>query len=193
MLNYDRTLPTTFHAYIDEYEKRFPNQPSNPFLFIIASEQRLYLVNHKKIEASYTISTAKAGLGNQKDSFKTPLGFHSIAEKIGKNAKLGSIFKARRNTFTRANLLTQPDESSPVDIITSRILWLKGMEETVNKGGDVDTFERYIYIHGTDEEGRLGQPVSHGCIRMKNTDIIELFNTVIEKTPVMIIDNIPTN
>ncbi|KAG1663415.1 Amidophosphoribosyltransferase [Nymphon striatum] len=129
----------------------------------------------------------KAGLGNLSGSFKTPLGVHKIEEKIGKGAKPGTIFKARLNTHAIAPILFNPDETSNADNITSRILWLKGLEHGVNLGNDVDTYKRYIYIHGTDEEGRLGTPVSHGCIRMANSEVIELFDEVEVGTIVCII------
>jgi len=99
---------------------------------------------------------------------------------------LGAIFKARQNTGRIAQILTGADERSTADNVTTRILWLDGLEPGVNKGGNVDSYERYIYIHGTDEEGRLGNPASHGCIRMRNADVIDLFNRVDEDTLVVI-------
>ncbi|MEE9309566.1 MAG: L,D-transpeptidase [Cocleimonas sp.] len=164
---------------LDDLRERYPNhcpQLQKNIIIINIREQMLYLINNRKIIASYIISTAEKGTDNKVGSFKTPLGVHCITEKIGENATLGSIFKARQNTHERATILNGKHETSNADNITSRILWLSGLEDGVNKGGDVDSHDRYIYIHGTDEEGRLGQPVSHGCIRMKNSDVIELFD-----------------
>ena len=111
-------------------------------------------------------------------SNKTPLGVHRISEKIGDNAPTGTIFRARKNTKRIAKILTKRDEKSKYDNITTRIMWLSGMEKGINQGGKVDSHSRYIYIHGTDEEGRLGKPASHGCIRMSNKSVIDLFDQV---------------
>jgi hypothetical protein len=156
-------------------------------IYISISSQALYLIENNSISKTYTISSAKAGTGNLSGSYKTPLGKHCISEKIGDNAPLATIFKARKNTHTLAKILTKPDERSDTDNITTRILWLRGMEDGINKGGNVDSHNRYIYIHGTDEEGRLGQAVSRGCIRMANQDIVDLYERVTVGTPVEII------
>lgn len=113
---------------------------------------------------------------------------HCISEKIGDDAPLATIFKARKSIHKCANILTNPYEKSNTDNITTRILWLSGMEEGINKGGNVDSHDRYIYIHGTDEEGWLGQAVSHGCIRMANQDVINLYDRIKIGTLVNIID-----
>jgi hypothetical protein len=123
---------------------------------------------------SYPISTAALGLGNQADSFKTPPGIHRIRQKIGGGQPRGMIFEAREPTGKIARDLDIRER----DEITSRILWLDGLEEGFNNGGACDTYSRYIYIHGTSDEKRIGQSVSAGCIRMKNDDVIELFDEV---------------
>lgn len=177
-----------FHPIIEDIQQRFPKSLQNPLIVISASEQRLYLLKDNKVVASHLISTAEAGLGSRSGSNKTPLGVHRVSQKYGKGAKAGTIFKARQNTKKVAKILTKPGARSNADNVTSRILWLSGMESGINKGGKVDSHARYIYIHGTDEEGRLGQPASHGCIRMKNQAVIDLFKKVPVGTLVDIIE-----
>ena len=150
----------------------------------------MYLVEQGQPVGGWVISTAANGTGSEKGSDKTPLGLHKISEKIGDGAPLGAIFKARQNTGKQVEILTAPGADSKDDYVTSRIMWLEGLEPGVNKGGDVDSKERYIYIHGTGEEGKLGTPASHGCIRMKNADVINLFNRVDENTLVYITQNL---
>ena len=167
-----------FQAMLDDLHQRFPESPNGNLIVVSATDQQLFLIKNNKIVSNYSISTAEAGLGNLSGSYKTPVGFHKIAKKIGENAKFGTIFKARQNTQSIGKILKKPEEKSDSDNITTRILWLTGMEQGFNLGGDVDTHNRYIYIHGTDEEGRLGTPASHGCIRMGNHEIIEMFDQV---------------
>ncbi|WP_234015889.1 L,D-transpeptidase [Achromobacter spanius] len=126
---------------------------------------------------SYRISTATRGIGNVRDSLQTPGGELRVKLKIGSGLPQRSIFVGRRAT---GNVLTaEMQEKSPhADWILTRILWLEGSEKGVNRGGDVDTLRRYIYIHGTAEEECLGMPASHGCIRMANGDIEELFELI---------------
>ncbi len=173
---------------IDELKQRFQQKLNKPFIIILTCKQLLLLIDKNKIIQSFVISTAKAGLGNNKNSYQTPLGVHEISDLIGEDAELGTLFKARINTHKCTNILTLPNQHSNKDNITTRILWLSGLEAGVNLGGEVDTHERYIYIHGTDEEGQLGKPVSHGCIRMGNLDIIELFSKVKVGTLVNIVE-----
>ncbi len=177
-----------FQPLLDDLQQRFPKSPKNPLIIISASEQTLFLIEDNKVVESHTISTAEAGLGSQSGSNKTPLGVHRVTEKFGKGAKAGTIFKARMNTGRVAKILTKAGQKSNADNVTSRILWLSGMEKGINKGGKVDSHARYIYIHGTDEEGRLGKPASHGCIRMTNTAVIDLFNRVPIGTIVNIVE-----
>lgn len=143
--------------------------------------QRLYLwepySEGDMLIREYPISTAKNGLGELSGSYCTPRGRHRIAEKIGDGQPLYAVFKARVPTgevWSRELASSKPD----CDWILTRILWLDGIEEGKNRGGTRDTHSRYIYIHGTDEEHLIGTPVSHGCIRMKNADVVDLFNLV---------------
>ena len=149
------------------------------------SEQRLYLVKNKKILKSYPISSSKYGEGSIQNSFKTPLGMHEIRTKIGHNAIENTIFVARADTNKSAKIIKDVIDTED-DHVTSRILWLDGLELGRNKGEGIDSYNRYIYIHGTHEEGLIGQKASHGCIRMFNNDVIDLFDRVQEGTYVLI-------
>ena len=157
----------------------------NTHIEVDISEQRLYLIENSLIKASYPISTSKYGEGSIENSFKTPLGEHSIKEMIGEEAELNTIFTSRINTMRSATIIDQFEDTDN-DYVTSRIMWLDGEEDGFNKGGNVDSFRRYIYIHGTHEEGLIGTKASHGCIRMFNYDVIELFNLVNIGTKVLI-------
>ena len=155
------------------------------YIEVDISEQRLYLIENSLIKASYPISTSKYGEGSIENSFKTPLGKHSIKEMIGEEAEINTIFTSRINTKRSATIIDQFEDTDN-DYVTSRIIWLDGEEDGLNKGGIVDSFRRYIYIHGTHEEGLIGTKASHGCIRMFNYDVIELFNLVNIGTKVLI-------
>jgi lipoprotein-anchoring transpeptidase ErfK/SrfK len=157
----------------------------NAYIEVDISEQRLYLIENSLIKASYPISTSKYGEGSIENSFKTPLGEHSIKEMIGEEAEINTIFTSRINTKRSATIIDQFEDTDN-DYVTSRIMWLDGEEDGFNKGGNVDSFRRYIYIHGTHEEGLIGTKASHGCIRMFNYDVIELFNLVNIGTKVLI-------
>lgn len=149
------------------------------------SEQKLYLyAGDDELVKSYPISTSKYGIGSEANSGKTPLGLHSIEDKIGANAPEGTIFKGRKNIGRIANINAEAG-----DLVTSRIMWLKGLDIGKNSGPKIDSYKRYIYIHGTAEENKIGQPASHGCIRMLNRDVIELFDMVKKDTQVEIITN----
>ncbi len=129
------------------------------------------------IKAKYSISTAANGAGCEKNSGCTPLGHHIVRAKIGANIPFNTVFVGRRPTgeVCTPELMAQfPGR----DWILTRILWLSGSEPGVNRLGNVDTMQRYIYIHGTPENEAMGVPNSHGCVRMRNADIIELFGLV---------------
>ncbi len=177
---------TELASIVQDLAQRFPGHDTKQVLLVDATAQKMLLLAEGQVAGEWVISTASNGLGSQKGSDQTPLGVHRIAQKIGDGAALGSIFKARQNTGRIADILTAPGAESSEDNVTTRILWLDGMEPGVNKGGDVDSYTRYIYIHGTDEEGKLGAPASHGCIRMRNRDVIDLFDRVQENTLVLI-------
>ncbi|WP_288688023.1 cell wall-recycling L,D-carboxypeptidase ElsL [uncultured Acinetobacter sp.] len=130
-----------------------------------------------KLNKFYVISTGKNGIGEQENSGKTPRGWHRIAEKFGANEPKNAVFKARQWTgeVYDAELAAEYPER---DWILSRILWLSGLEAGFNQGEGCDTYQRYIYIHGTPDTEPMGIPMSHGCIRMRNDDVVELFNLV---------------
>ncbi len=144
-------------------------------IHISVSDQRLDLRRDGEVIRSFPVSTSRFGLGTEEGSLKTPLGHFRIAQKIGHDQPSGTVFRAR--------VPLRPGDPLPEteDWITSRILWLDGTElENAN------TRNRYIYIHGTRHEDKIGTPDSHGCIRMRNADVIELFGLVEEGTPVII-------
>jgi hypothetical protein len=125
-------------------------------------------------EATFPCSTSRFGSGQIEGSNCTPLGLHRIAEKIGDECAVGTVFKSRKV----AGHISQPGMADAK--ITTRILWLEGLEPGLNRGGNVDSFARYIYIHGTGDETTIGQPASCGCIHLAADDLIPLF----EKLPV---------
>lgn len=137
--------------------------------------QRLTLKRGEETLRSYPVSTSRFGVGVEQGSLKTPLGRFRVAEKIGHALPSGTIFQSRVP-------LAPGDPLPPTeDLVMSRILWLDGLEED-----NANTRERFIYIHGTKHEDKIGRPASHGCIRMRNADVIELFDLVDEDTPVVI-------
>ena len=156
-----------------------------PSIVIDISEQRLYLLKNTRIMRSFPISSSKYGEGSTQNSFKTPLGIHVIKDKIGYDVPKNTIFKSRINTNRPAEIIHSPFDTED-DHVTSRILWLDGTEYGKNKGKGIDSYNRYIYIHGTHEEGLIGTKASHGCIRMFNDDVINLFSEVKEGTYVLI-------
>ena len=150
------------------------------------STQQLFFLKKGQIEEIYSVSTSVYGTGSKVNSFKTPLGRHKISEKIGEGLPEGAILKGRRWTGAIANIIKEPIDTD-FDVVTSRILWLTGLEKGKNLGAGVDSKSRYIYIHGTAEEGLIGKPASDGCVRMYNIDVISLFNSVNIDTEVWII------
>ena len=139
-----------------------------------------------KLVRTFVVSTSKKPPSNVKNSLGTPRGLHEIAERIGAGQPPGMVFKARVSTGHHFNELTPAADTG--NLITSRILWLRGLEPGVNRGGDVDSYERYIYIHGTNREALLGQPQSAGCVLMRNIDIVELYEEVRAGDLVLIAD-----
>ena len=172
---------------LDYMAARYPGTALNGhILYVSAARQRLFHVVEGRMQDSYLIATAKAGLGCTVDSYCTPPGLHRVAEKIGAGLPLGAVLKDRRPTGEVADLARA---DSALDVITSRILWLEGLEEGTNRGGAVDSHDRYIYLHGTGDESSLGRPTSMGCVRMRNVDIVALFDRVPVGALVVILDN----
>ena len=138
--------------------------------------------------AQYPVSTALKGVGEEKNSYRTPRGRHIVRAKIGAGAPIGSVFKGRRATgevWTPALGAQHPGR----DFILTRILWLSGCEPGYNRLGNVDSMQRYIYIHGTPDSEPMGTPQSHGCVRMRNRDVVALFDAVPVGTPVILLDD----
>lgn len=149
------------------------------------SKQQLSLFEGDNVISLYAISSAKNGTGQKNGSECTPLGNHSIYLKFGSKAKENSVFIGRKETgeiFTEELRQNNPER----DWILTRILWLSGQDEGENKGGEVDTLSRYIYIHGCPDSDSFSKPSSHGCVKMRNRDIIELFENVDAGTRVFI-------
>jgi len=148
------------------------------FIDISVSKQILNVYDEEILLKSYFISTAKNGIGQKYGSMCTPLGKHRIAEKIGADEPINTVFKARVPTgeiYTPELEKAHPERD---DWILTRILWLEGLEEGVNRGDEVDTMSRKIYIHASPASRPMGKPYSHGCICLHNEDMVELFNLV---------------
>lgn len=147
------------------------------YLDVSIAHQRLSLIDNGLTLKTYPVSTARNGPGELKGSECTPRGWHRVRAKIGKGEPLHAVFKGRRPTgeiYSPKLGRLYPER----DWILSRILWLGGLEPYKNRFGDVDTAWRYIYIHGTPDELMQGKPASHGCIRMFNADLVELFDRI---------------
>ena len=150
-------------------------------------QQILQLLRDGESVRQYTISSALNGAGECSGSECTPRGKHVIRLKIGEGCPLNTVFVGRRPTgeiYTAELGAREPDR----DWILTRILWLSGRQPGYNRGGQCDTLRRYIYIHGAPDEKVPGRPESHGCIRIKNKDLLELFNLVYNNMPVEILE-----
>ncbi len=161
--------------HVKKLLRKYDRRHTNNVLIVDIGKQRMHHYRGTRLVKTYKVSTSKFGIGNRAGSQKTPLGVHWIRKKIGRNARFGTIFKARINTGKQVRIITD-NSPSKADYVTSRIMWLQGLEPGKNRGYRIDSFKRYIYIHGTGEEGRIGRPASHGCVRMYNRDVIELFD-----------------
>ena len=177
----------TIANFLSEYLKlKYKNRSFKKYMYVSVKHQRLYLIKNDSTIKKYSISTAKKGIGSKQDSYKTPPGLHTIKRKIGDEVPVGGIMVSRVYEGKIAKILTEK-ENAKKDYVTSRIMWLQGEEPGINRGRNIDSYNRYIYIHGTPEEGYIGEPASHGCIRMTNKDVIELYNLVDEGTPILIL------
>ncbi len=154
-------------------------------LYVDIDNQNMFFLKKGTVFKVYKISSSYYGTGSEANSLKTPLGKHEIYRKLGQNLPVNAILKGRVWNGAIANIITE-EVDTDFDHVTSRILWLDGLEVGKNKGKGIDSRSRYIYIHGTAEEGLIGKPASDGCIRMYNSDVIELFELVEEKAQVWI-------
>jgi lipoprotein-anchoring transpeptidase ErfK/SrfK len=166
-----------FHARYRDVE------PSADMLYVSIERQRMYHLVGGNIAAEYPISTSARGLGAQNGSERTPEGLHRVVERVGTGVPAGGLFEQR----VFAGRMGDPTKDT--EQITSRILWLEGMEPGHNQGGEQDSYGRRIYIHGTPHERALGRPASHGCIRMADADIVYLYDRIPVGTMVVILDN----
>jgi len=144
-------------------------------IHISIRDQRLTLTEGETLVRTYPVSTSRFGIGTEEDSMKTPIGRFRVAEKIGDGLPSDTVFQSR--VPLKADDPLPPTE----DLVMSRILWLDGLDEH-----NANTRDRFIYIHGTKHEDKIGNPASHGCVRMRNADVIELFHLVDEGAPVVI-------
>ena len=151
-------------------------------IWVSVDEQMLRLIDGTKLVMEVRCATATNGSGSEMHSNKTPLGWHRVDEMIGSGAEKGTVFESRGKT----GKIWTPGMDTKKDLVLTRILWLTGEEPGKNKGGTVDSRNRFIYIHGTNGEDKIGTPSSHGCVRMMNDDVIVLFDAVTTETPVLI-------
>ena len=144
-------------------------------IHVSIQDQQLTVKEDEQPIRRYPVSTSRFGIGTEEGSFKTPIGRFRVGEKIGSDMPHGTVFVGR--------VPLQPDEPQPTteDLVTSRILWLDGVDDH-----NANTRDRFVYIHGTKHEDKIGMTASHGCVRMRNADVIELFEMVDEGTPVII-------
>ena len=165
------------------YRKMRPRLTEDGELFLVQSieAQALLVCERDIVVERYDASTSRFGIGIREDSFKTPPGLHRIKEKIGSGAPVGRIFRERRDTG-----IDWDGGSTEDNLILTRILRLEGLEEGINRGPGVDSYDRCIYIHGTNREDLVGVPLSHGCLVLRNVDILRLFAEVREGTLVYI-------
>ena len=185
-------LLTSFSAFLFgqnpiEISQKYLKKPAiKEIIFVSIKKQRIYHIKNDTIIKEYIISSSAYGVGSEAGSNKTPLGLHKIRQKYGEETPIngrmvGRVFYGKIATIYKDNTKSKKDD------VTTRILWLEGLEQGKNKGEGIDSFKRYIYIHGTSEEGHLGTPSSHGCIRMKNKEVIDLYNKVAIGTLVLIL------
>lgn len=159
-----------------------------PYIEIGLREQRLWLRQGDRVVAAYLCSTSRNGPGEMQDSECTPRGWHAVHAKIGDDCVPGTVFVGRRPTGEI--YCSELGACSPGrDWILTRILWLSGLEPGRNQGGNVDSKNRYIYIHGAPDDASMGVPGSRGCVRLRSNEIIDLFNRVAIGTRVYIRDH----
>jgi len=170
-------------------------------IVVRVKDQKLLLFENGRLKKEYPVSTAQNGVGERVDSYQTPLGLHRVKEKLGAKLPPGAILENREfkgELWIPPATAERSEKTGPApgdgsktaapalpDLITSRILWLEGLEPGRNAGSDkegrlVDSYQRFIYIHGTNHEAEVGKPTSRGCVRMKNAEVIQLFDLVEE-------------
>lgn len=158
--------------------------PTTHHVIVSIPMQKLFLFQDKNLLKTYSVSTSTNPPSCQENSYGTPWGMHQIVEKIGYEVETGMVFKNRKPTGKF--FWESPDSTADTPLVTSRILRLQGLEAGFNQGPGVDSFERYIYIHGTNREHLIGTAVSMGCINLRNEEVVELFDIVPEQSLVWI-------
>jgi hypothetical protein len=148
-------------------------------LCVSVADQRVYWFKDSTLHKELICSTSKFGISQEEGSNCTPLGLHAIREKIGDGEPVGTVFKGRVP-------VAYDGVGNSEARITTRILWLEGLEEGFNRGGNVDTHDRYVYLHGTGDESKIGEPDSHGCVHLKAEDLVPLFDEMPSGTLVWI-------
>jgi len=176
-------------SFLKEYlDIKYNGARFETFIYVAAKRQRLYLISNDTVVKTFEISTAEKGLGNLSGSYQTPEGLHKIAEKVGDDLPINTVIKSKIATGEQVDPILEA-KSNNRDLITTRVLHLKGLEDGVNSGENKDSYSRGIFIHGTHEEGLLGMAASKGCVRMANKDVIELYDSVEVGTFVIILNN----
>lgn len=175
--------PRRLNNIFERLDADFPHLDTRTLLVVDVVSQRIHLLRDGRSECDWPVSTAANGVGGEEGSHRTPPGMHRIRRKIGDGLPPGAVMRGRVPTGECA----LPSQGGGEDVITSRILWLEGMEPGVNRGPGIDSFDRYIYIHGTNDAVRIGTPVSRGCVRMRDADVIDLYGRVACGTPVVIL------
>lgn len=174
----DRAARTT----ASPVDQQISSDRSRTGIWVSVQRQRLYVICERRIAREFPCSTAARGVGNQDGSYRTPLGWHVVDERYGDGLPEGAVFRER--IFT--GRVWRPGAPVEGDMILTRILWLRGVEPGINSGPGIDSHDRYIYIHGTPEEDRIGRAASLGCVRMMNADMIALYDLAESGTPVLI-------
>lgn len=167
---------------------KYPSRDFQDFIYVGVKRQELYLFRKGKLIKIYNVSTSKKGAGAVANSEMTPVGLHRVNGKYGAGVPENGILRHKKFS---GNIAEIEYEAKPInkDLITTRIITIEGLEKGVNKGGKLDSYNRRIYIHGTAEEGLIGKPASHGCIRLKNKDVMELFDLLTKGMFVVILNN----
>ena len=174
-----QNIPTDYVAACE----RLNITPTHYLLTVSISGQSASLYEEGKFVRKYKCSTSRFGIGQEEGSNRTPLGLHRIAEKIGDGEAPGTIFKSRQVVGHVSDIGITSAK------ITTRIMWLEGLEPGLNQGGNVDSHSRYIYIHGTGDQHSIGQPSSSGCIHLTDEDLIALFDLLPSGTLVWIAEH----
>jgi len=154
-------------------------------VWVSVKEQAFRVIRGTALLLAVPCSTAAKGSGSKVNSYQTPFGWHSVAEKFGEGALWGQVFREKHAT----NEIWKRGDPVKEDLVLTRVLTLRGEEPGKNKGGDVDSFDRNIYIHGTNDEQNIGKPASHGCVRLTNDGVIAAYEIIPLNTPVLITED----